>query len=154
MNQPATSLARNHFLDALRGIAAAMVSAKACSKPGQMYYFSACRLGRSLWQKLRQNPIQLLRPCQLPQQHHPPQPAMGRLAHRCLAGGCGCRSRRLLRSNCSIGVAIQVEATKRQGQGIALLRTRSYWISWGPSNGLAVNSVPSPPGATFRSMII
>ena len=47
---------------------------------------------------------------------------MGRLAHRCLVGGCGCRSRRLLRSNCSIGVAIQVEATKRQGQGIALLR--------------------------------
>ena len=55
MNQPATSLARNHFLDALRGIAAAMVSAKAYSKPGQMYYVSACVLRRSLWQKLRQN---------------------------------------------------------------------------------------------------
>jgi len=70
---------------------------------------------------------------------------MGRLAHRCLAGGCGCRSRRLLRSNCSIGVAIQAwrgkskmrrgaheqaeerdraaEARERQGQGIALLRS-------------------------------
>ena len=54
---------------------------------------------------------------------HPPQPSMGRLAHRCLAGGCGCRSRRLLRSNCSIGVAIQAEARERQGQGIALLRS-------------------------------
>ena len=36
---------------------------------------------------------------------------MGRLAHRCLVGGCGCRSRRLLRSNCSIGVAIQATSS-------------------------------------------
>ena len=36
---------------------------------------------------------------------------MGRLAHRCLVGGCGFRSRRLLRSNCSTGVAIQVTSS-------------------------------------------
>ena len=60
---------------------------------------------------------------------------MGRLAHRCLAGGCGFRSRRLLRSNCSTGVAIQAEARERQGQGIAPLRAQPYWISWGRSNG-------------------
>ena len=36
---------------------------------------------------------------------------MGHLAHRCLVGGCGFRSRRLLRSNCSTGVAIQVTSS-------------------------------------------
>ena len=36
---------------------------------------------------------------------------MGHLAHRCLVGGCGFRSRRLLRSNCSTGVAIQATSS-------------------------------------------
>ena len=135
MNQPTTSLARNHFLDALRGTAAAMVSAKGCPKPGQMYYVSACRLGRSLWQKLRQNPIQLLRPCQLPHQHHPPQPTMGvwliaaslavvvidaQLASRSRLGE---ENRRCEEARTAAEERNRAaEATKRQGQGIALLR--------------------------------
>ena len=136
MNQPTTSLARNHFLDALRGTAAAMASAKACSKSAQMYYVSASVLRRSLWQKLRQNPIQLLRPCQLPHQHHPPQPTMGvwliaaSLAIVFIDAQLASRSRleeqtRRIQDERTAAEAreCQIEATKRQGQGIALLRS-------------------------------